>query len=347
MPPVAVDYIIGNPLVVNYAAGGNVQQQLQNGYAIDFLSLRLTGTAVLASYSTAPQKFVESIENVVPNFQLQATGRSSGATTDQLCNVDFSYLRTKTRLMEGTDVTRTDIGTANGTYSFETNVRRYFNDPRSTSSALTRIFTSLLTSLTSSFQFGDATRLVTGGTGGTATISAAQVTVQARQYLGMTPPDHSPYVKETQRQYNIQQSTNGYVCDRVPLGNILRRQYIKGLVGTANWNDPSDSIFGATGKPEGPHIQLYINQAVYKLDAIYQQLRDDNKKLFGVEVMPSGYAVYEPSRNKKLATSVPMAGVMQAQNNIDVAYQSGSVNTIQITDEQIVGATLGDWNASK
>jgi hypothetical protein len=88
---IAVDTLVGNPLVVNFAANANVQQQLQNNYAIEFLALRMTGTATLASYTTNPAKYVESLENLIASFQLQATGRSAGATTDQLCNVDGAF----------------------------------------------------------------------------------------------------------------------------------------------------------------------------------------------------------------------------------------------------------------
>jgi hypothetical protein len=347
MPPVAVDQIIGNPLVVTEVNNSNVQQQLQNNYAQEFIHFRLTGTLTLASYSANPSKYVESLENLIASLQLQATGRSSGATTDQLCNVDGAFLRFKTHLMEGTDVTRTDVGTANGTYAFETNFKKYFIDPRSNASRLTTMFTSLLSTFTAAFQFRDQSALVYGGTGGTAALSNVQITSQARQYLGLTPPSPSPYVKETQRQYNIIAAQNGYVCDRVPVGNVLRRQYFKGLLGTANWNDPSDTMFAATGKPEGPHIQLVINNAVTKLDQVYGQMRADNKTLFGVETMPTGYAVFEPARNRKLSNSIAMSNVANAQNNIDVNYTSGSTNTIQITDEQLVGLSAAQYNQQR
>ncbi len=98
----------------------------------------------------------------------------------------------------------------------------------------------------------------------------------------------------------------------------------------------SRHVFGATGKPEGPHITLVLNNATTKLDQVYQQLRADNKLLFGVETIPAGYAIYEPARNRKLASSIPMAGVQNADNFIDVNWTSGSTNTIQITDEEIV-----------
>jgi hypothetical protein len=334
--PLAVDRLVGNPSVVNFAAGQPVQQQLQDNYAMEHLQFRLTGQLVLASYSAAPTKLVESIENLIASLNLQATGSGPGATTDLLANTDFAFHYFKTRMMEGTAPTRTDVGTANGTYLFETNAKHYFVDPRSNAARLTTLFTSLLSSLTATYQFRDQTAMVTGGTGGTATLSNVQLTVQSREYLGLTPPNPSPYVKLSQRTFNIVQSANGFDCNRVPTANVLRRQYFKGMLGANNYSDPSDSVFGATGKPEGPHITLQLNNATTKLDQVYQQIRADNKMLFGVETIPAGYAIYEPARNRKLASSIPMQGVANADNFIDVNYTGGSVNTIQITDEEIV-----------
>jgi hypothetical protein len=324
-----------------------VQQQLQNNYAIEYLQMRLTGVLTLASYTTNPAKFVESLENLLASFQLQATGKTANATTDQLCNVDGPFLRFKNRLMEGTDVTRTDVGTANGTYNFETNLKRYFVDPRSNASRLTTLFTALLSSLTASFQFRDQTAMVYGGVAGTAALSGVQITTQARQYLGLQAPTPSPYVKETQRTYNVVAQQNGFVCDRVPVGQVLRRQFFKGMIGSTNFADPSDSLFGAVGKPEGPHVQLVINSATTKLDQVYQQLRADNKQLFGVESMPSGWSVYEPARNRALRSSLAMGNVGNAQNNIDVNPTGGSINTIQITDEQLVGVSVAQYVAAR
>lgn len=346
--PTAVDQLIGNPTVVNYTGPNcNVQQQLQNNYALEHIAMRLTGTAVLSGYTANPSKFVDSLENLIANFQLQATGKSAGATTDQVCNVDGAFLRLKQRLLQGTDVTRVDVGTANGTYQFETNLKKFFVDPRSNASRLTMIFTNLLSSLTAAYQFRDPSALVYGGTGGAVSLSGVQVVGQARMYLGMTPPSPSPYVRETQRTFNVAQSQNDFHCDRVPTGNVLRRQYFKGLLGPTNFADPSDTIFGALGRPEGPHVRLSINNATTKLDQVYGQLRADNKELFGVETMPTGWAVYEPARNRKLVNSLALGNVQNADNYLDVNYTAGSVNTIQITDEQIIGLSSGQFTATR
>jgi len=343
----AVDRLIGNPTVVNFAANANVQQQLQDNYAMEFLAMRLTGTLTLASYSAAPAKLVESIENLIQTLGLQSTGNGPGATTDQLINVDAALLFFKTQIMEGTKPTRTDVGTANGAYAFETNFKHYFIDPRSNASRLTTLFTNLLSSLTAQYQFRDQTAMVTGGTGGTAVLSGVQLTVQSREYLGLKPPSPSPYVKLSQRLFNITQSQNAFDCNRVPVGNTLRRQYFKGMLGANNFSDPSDTVFGATGKPEGPHITLSLNNATTKLDQVYQQLRADNKLLFGVETIPTGYAVYEPARTRRLDHSIPMLGVGNADNFIDVNYTGGSTNTIVITDEELVKLSAQQFSASR
>jgi hypothetical protein len=154
-------------------------------------------------------------------------------------------------------------------------------------------------------------------------------------------------VKLSQRTYNVVAQQNGLVCDRVPLGQVLRRQYFKGMLGSTPYGDPSDSMFGAIGKPEGPHITLKLNQATVKVDQVYQQLRADNKTLFSVETMPTGYAIYEPARNRALRNSVPMDGVGYAENDIDVNFTGGSINTIQITDEQIINVSSAQFKATR
>jgi hypothetical protein len=320
---------------------------MQDNYAMEHLQFRLTGSLILAGYSAAPSKLVESIENLIQTLGLQATGSGPGATTDQIANTDFALHYFKSRMMEGTAPTRTDVGTANGTYAFETNAKHYFVDPRSNASKLTMLFTNLLSSLTATYQFRDPTAMVTGGTGGTATLSGVQLSVQSREYLGLTPPSPSPYVKLSQRTFNVVQQQNAFDCNRVPVANVLRRQYFKGMLGANNYSDPSDSVFGAAGKPEGPHITLVLNNASTKLDQVYQMLRADNKTLFSVETIPAGYAIYEPARSRKLAASIPMQGVGNADNFIDVNYTGGSVNTIQITDEEIVKLSKAQFNATR
>jgi hypothetical protein len=345
MSVVTVDQLIGNPNVAIFAANSNVQQQLQDNYAQEHLSFRLTGNLTLAGYTAAPAKLVESLENLISSLQITATGKGAGATTDQVCSVDAAFLAFKTRIMEGTAPTRTDVGTANGTYAFESNFKKYFVDPRSNRGGLTVLYTALLSTLTASYQFRDSTALVTGGTGGTATLSGVQITVQSREYLGLPLQTPSPYVKETQRLFNITQSQNLYRAQNVPVGNILRRQTIKGMLGANNYSDPSDSLFGATGKLEGPHVQLVINNQTKLLDMVYQQMRADDKTLFSLESIPAGYVQYEPARNARLNQSIPLGNVAVADNYLDLNYTAGSTNSIQITDEQIVGMSSAQYNS--
>ncbi len=340
-----VDIIIGKPSVAAFVANSPVQQDFTTPHALDFLKMRLTGTLTLAGFTTAPAQFTESLENLIASFNLAATGKTAGATTDLLSSVDAAFLRFKTRMMEGTDVTRTPISTANGAYAFETNWKKYFVDPRSDKGALTRLFAGTLSSLTATFQFRDPTAMVYGGVGGTAVLSGVQIVTQIRGYLNASMPTPSPYVRETQRTYTVNQSQDGFVCDRVPTGNILRRQYFKGMVGPTNYADPSNSIFGSQAKVEGPHTTFIINNTVPILDQVMPMLQDDNKSLFGVESVPAGYAIFEPARNKRLSKSLPMAGVDSAQNTFDVTYTPGSVNTIQITDENLVGVSVAQFNA--
>ena len=343
MGVLAVDSIVGNPTVVGVAPNATVQQQLQNNYAMEHLHFRMTGTLTLASYTANPAKYVESLENLISSIQLQATGNTANATSNQLCNVDAAFLAFKTRLMEGTAPFRTDVGTSNGAYAFETNFKRYFVDPRSNRGSLFRLFTSYLSSLNATYYFRDPSAMVYGGTGGTATMSGVQITVQARQYLGLNPPNPSPWVRETQRTTSITQQTNGLDLNRVPVGNILRRQYFKGMVGAVPYADPSDAIFAATGKPEGPHVALRLNNTITVLDQVYAQMRADDKTLFGIEALPTGYAVFEPARNGALVNSIPMGNVANADNLIDVGYTAGSINTLQVTDEELMRVSSAQY----
>jgi hypothetical protein len=153
-------------------------------------------------------------------------------------------------------------------------------------------------------------------------------------------------VKETQRYTPILASQNLLRnSSGVPVGNILRRQYFKGLLGAVNYADPSNTVFGATGKTEGPHLQLNLNNAFLRFDRVYQQLVADNKTMFKQESMPTGWAVFEPAENGRLAAAMQMRGVQNADNYLDVNYTSGSINGIQITDEQLVGVSDAQFAA--
>jgi hypothetical protein len=345
MAATPLDIIIGNPQVVQFAPNQTVLQPIPGAWALDHMAMRLTGTLTLSGYTTPPTKFLESEENLIASYQLQATGSGSQASTGQLCAVDAAYLRFKTRMMEGTDVTRTEVGTANGAYQFETNFRRYYRDPRSDKATLTRLFMAQLQSLVASFQFRDQNAMVYGGIGGAAVLSNVQVVTQVRAYLGMTPNNPQPYVREQQRLFNVNQSQDGFVCDKVPLNTVLRRQYFKGMLGPTNYGDPSDSVFGSATKAEGPHVTLTLNQLTNRLDQVYQSIKNDDKLLFGVESIPAGYAIFEPARNRRLSASIPMNGVVTATNNIDVNYTPGSLNTIQITDETINNVSKDQYTA--
>src|SRR5438128_6159961 len=92
----------------------------------------------------------------------------------------------------------------------------------------------------------------------------------------------------------------------LPIGNRVRRMVFKGMVGGNNYSDPSDSIFATTQRAEGPHVRLEQNGGYRPLDVIYAAQRGDNKELFGVESLPSGYLVWEPSRSGRVRETANM-----------------------------------------
>ena len=187
----------------------------------------MTGLATLAGYTAPPSKYVESIENLIAQLAIVATGNGSAVSTDTVCSVDAAFLRLKTRLMENTDVTRTDIGTANGAYPFETNFKKYFVDPRSNRAGLTVMHTELLSSLMASFQFRDQTAMALRRHWW-HNHADEHADYRAVAHVVESPPRHPiPYVKETQRTTNIGAQQNGMRIMNVPVSNVLRRQYFR------------------------------------------------------------------------------------------------------------------------
>jgi hypothetical protein len=345
--PLAVDAIVGNPLSVPAVLDGPTTQLLQDNYAWESCRFRLTGTLTLAGYSTAPTKYVESIENLMGQINIQATGKTNGAATNQLCSVDAAFLRTKTAAMKGTYPYRVDIGTANGAYNFESNFTRFFADTHNNRRQWFILNTALLNSLNIVVQWRDATAMVYGGVAGTATLSNLLYTLTARRYLNFPTQANNPYVSETQRWFNIQATTQAFACRQAPVGQILSRQWFKALVGNQQWADPSAALIAYSTNPQGAgNIQLSINSATTLLNQPAPAMAADNLTEWKLNPWPVGYFEYEPSRNGKLSNRISLVNVQNADNFVDVTFQSGQQNNIQITDEQLIGVTAAQWNNS-
>lgn len=334
-----VDRIIGDPQVVTAVNNQNVIQKIDRVSNIAFLRFRLTGTLTNGSYSTAPTKLVESLENYIASVTINVTGKGSNAINEPLKSVDLNWLNFLTRILEGTAPTRTDVGTTNAAYNFETNAKAFFAHPpkfRSLSSLSPRELATLLlfdartaAAFTITFQFRDATALVTGGSGGTSVLSNVQVTTQAREVLGLNPAVR-PFLKESQVPFNITASAQGTLLKDMPVGNIIKRMLFKGFVGANNWSDPSDAPFNNTTPAEGPHVRLRANGSYYPMDVVYQQQRAENKELYSMESLPAGYMLWEPSGGFNARYAEKLDAL------VDANFTNSNTNTIQVTTQEIV-----------
>lgn len=336
-----VDRIAGDPVNVSYAANAAVVQRLDKGYQnIAFLDFRLTGTLTLASYSVAPTKLVESVENLVAQILIQATGKGGAAGIGTIKQIDFAYGFRMTQFMEGSAPTRVDVGTSNAAFNFETNMRVYFSLPPKGRqvgglSPAELYYTLLidarfLSNFTATFQFRDQTALVTGGTGGTATLSNVQITTQVREITGFGPR-RRPFVRETNQLFDVTVSQLEKRYKDIPVGNTIRRVTFKGTVGANAYSDPSDAPFNNTTRAEGPRLRLQENNSFNCMDLNYFQQRNANKNVFALEAMPTGYVVWEPPSGRNVR------GVERLDLVADVNFTGSSTNEIQATTQEVVG----------
>ena len=336
-----VDRIAGDPINVAFVANGSPVQRLDKGYQnIAFIDFRLTGTLTLASYTTAPTKLVESIENLIAQLLIQATGKGGSAGIGTLKAIDFAYGAVMTKFMENTAPVRVDVGTTNAAFNFETNVRVYFSLPpkgRPIGSLTPQeLFQTLLldarflSNFTATFQFRDQTALVTGGVAGAATLSNVQVTTQVREITGL-PPVQRPFVRETQQLFDVTVSQLEKTYKDIPVGNRIRRITFKGTVGANSFSDPSDAPFNNTTRAEGPRLRLKENNAFNIMDLNYFQQRNANKMKFNLETMPTGYVVWEPASGRDTR------GVERLDLVADVNFTGSNTNEIQATTQEVVG----------
>jgi hypothetical protein len=344
-----VDRIAGDPLNVAFVANAAPVQKLDKGYqCIAYGDVRITGTLTLAGYTAPPTKFIESIENILATLNISATGKGGAAAIGTIKACDAAYFYRMTHFLEGAAPPRTDVGTNNSAYTFETNFRVYFSLPprgRRIGNLTPRELYSthvldarFMSNFTATYQFRDQTAMVTGGTGGTATLSGVQATFQVREITGFPSHDQKgqpilrPYVKEEQFLFDVTQTQLAKRYKDLPTGNRYRRVTFKGTVGATPYADPSDQPFNFTGsgRAEGPHLVLQENNAFAFMDIIYQQQRATNKNVFGIETMPTGYVVWEPASGRNTR------GVERMDLLADVNFTGGQTNEIQATLQQIV-----------
>lgn len=344
-----VDRVAGDPNPVLFLANSPVVQKVDKGFQqIAYMDIRLTGTVTHAGYTVPPSKLVEDVENLISQVILSGTGKGSAANIGAIKSVDAAYLYFISTMLEGTSLPRTDADTNNAAYNFESNFRLYFALPpkgrRVANLTAKELFychlfdARFVTNLSLQFQFRDQTAMFsgTGANGGTTTLSSVQITVMVRELTGF--PSHTaqgkpiirPFVKESQFLFDVTATALAKQFKDLPVGNLYRRITFKGTVGANNFSDPSDAPFSNTSRTDGPHLTLKENLSFQFMDVIYQQLRAANKTLFGIENMPTGYAVWDPGTGRNTAN------LQRLDLFADVNFTNANTNEIQATVQEVV-----------
>jgi hypothetical protein len=345
-----IDEIIGSPQLLNLAADSTVEMDMPRTMVEEYWDILLKGTLTNAGYTTAPSKYVESVEQLIRNVIVIAVAAVPGGVNEQFKNIDASYLRFITNVYTGADITRTDIGTANAAYAFNTTPRLWFTDPRAKLpdgtdvSKRTMLDARLLSSLKLDIAFTDPTAMLYGGVAGTSTFTTAPtLQIKTRHYANIPNLNSDGtakvrnYLREVQQNYPVAVTGVDTQFNNLRTGAILHRLIFKGLLAPAGTTtttaDPSDVPLGSNfTRAEGPHIQLRINQGGYvPLNSVYQQLQYSDQKMYKLtNGWRTGYAVYEPS---PLGNPLTMLNLQSATNMQLVAdTTAGATNTsVQLT----------------
>jgi hypothetical protein len=352
---VPLDRLIGQPPVLNYAANQQTISQIDRTGLYDFLKLNLSYSVTYAAYSTPPSSVGssawESTLNLIQNVTLTATGNAAGSTTDTMVNTDFWTLAVYQYYYSGAALPGgTPLGTpANGTQSTAAAAKIFFIDPWSNKGTMTRLDARLLSQLNLSVSWRDPSSFSTGGVAGTTTLSAAQVVLSVREWQNV-PQIIRPWLRMSDRKQQIIAQQNAQQVQAVPIGNVIRREMLQGIVPAVtgyNYGWTSAAAFGSTGQAQGPMFQLLLNNSIKVLNQSLANLVADNIQLLNLVgnalgtaggAIP-GWYVYEPARQKKVSQSLPMWGINRADNYIDVAPPGAFGSYLKITDLELVGAT--------
>lgn len=352
---IPLDRLVGQPNILNWVANQQQQSNIDRTGLYDYLMLNLSYTLTLASYTTFPtlvgSNGYEAGLNLVQSVLLQATGNAAGATTDTLTNVDlvtlgvYQYYYNK-GILPGAPMNPVANAAYNGSYG----VKIFFIDPWSNKSTLTRLDSRLLSSLQLTVGWRDATSIVSGGVAGTATLSNAQMVLSVREWQNIAQRLR-PWLRMSYRQTQIVAQQNAFDFQGVPIGNVLRRELMQGIVPqVANYNYgwSSAAAFGSTGQAQGPMWTLQINSSTNVLSSSLAQIASGNVSLLnlqptgwgaGTGAIP-GWYLYEPAQQKKLSQALPMWGINRADDLIDVAAPGTYGSYVRVTDLEVVGATV-------
>lgn len=347
-----VEEIIGNPYVLGFQANQIVESDMPRNAVEEYWDLYMSGTLTLASYTTAPTAYVEAVENLVYAVIVNANAAVKGGVNEQFKNVDMPYLRFISHIYTGTDVTRTNIGTGNAAYNFNTTPRLWFTDPLSklpngkVTAKSTMLDARLLSSLKLDIGWRNPAAMVYGGVAGTAALTNTQLQVKTTHYYGVSNVAPSGativrnYLREVQQFYPVVSTQIDYQFQNLRVGAILHRLTIKGLLqpsgapSTVNFADPSDTILGTnTTRAQGPQLSLKINNNAYiPLNSVYAQLQFTDTKLFNLtNGWISGYAVYESSTTHNPRTMLNLQTAINMTLWADTEFTSGVQNNLQLT----------------
>jgi hypothetical protein len=354
---IPLDRLVGQPNILNYVPNQQQISQIDRTGLYDFLQLQLSYTTTLASYSTLPSAVgsngYEQALNLVQNVTLTATGNAAGATTDTLVNTDLLSLGVYQYYYSGGAIPGVPFGSlSNAAQNITAAVKVMFIDPWSNKSTLTRLDSRLLSQLQLSLSWRDPTAITTGGSGGTTTLTNAQVVLSVREWQNIVQRLR-PWLRTSYRQGQIVSQQNALDVQGVPVSNILRREMLQGIVPAAsgyNYGWSSAAAFGASGQAQGPMWSLLINNSTQVLNTSLANLISDNPQLLQIQTTAwgtingaiPGFYVYEPARQKLLSQALPMWGVNRADDYIDVAAPGTYGSYYRFTDIELVGATAAD-----
>lgn len=351
---VPLDRLVGQPPILNFAANQQQVSQIDRTGLYDFLKLNLSFTATNAGYSTQPtvvgSNGYEQVLNMIQNVTLTATGNAAGSTTDTMINTDFVTMGVYQYYYSNGCLPGTPFAAfANSAQNVSAVVKAFFVDPWSNKPTLTRLDSRLLSQLNLSVSWRDATSYSAGGVAGTTTVSNGQVVLSVREWQNV-PQIIRPWLRMSDRKQQIVAQQNASQIQGVPIGNVIRRELVQGIVPAVtgyNYGWSSAAAFASTGQAQGPMYQLLINNSTKVLNESFADLLADNPQLLSITqnnwgtlsgAIP-GWYVYEPARQKKLSQSLPMWGVNRADNFVDVAAPGSFGSYLKITDLELVGAT--------
>jgi hypothetical protein len=351
---VPLDRLVGQPPILNFAANQQQVSQIDRTGLYDFLKLNLSFTATNAGYSTQPTAVgsngYEQVLNMIQSVVLTATGNAAGATTDTMINTDLVTLAVYQYYYSGGTLPGTPFATfANSAQNVSAIVKANFIDPWSNKPTMTRLDSRLLSQLNLTVGWRDSTSYASGGVAGTTTVTNGQVVLSVREWQNV-PQVIRPWLRISDRKVQIVAQQNAQIVQGVPIGNVIRRELIQGIVPLVtgyNYGWSSAAAFGSTGQAQGPMFQLQINNSTKVLNESFADILADNPQLLQITqnawgtlngAIP-GWYVYEPARQKKVSQSLPMWGVNRADNFVDVAAPGSFGSYLKISDIEMVGAT--------